>query len=254
MTTPTIFKAARTTPRYSKMEPIRWVTADSGSVLDIGCNAGELLASLAALYPHLRLAGCDVNPAALDKARQLVPQADIRESGAATLPFADESFDCVTCIEVLEHVPPSQWRASLAEMRRVLAPGGRLILRTPHAGLFAWLDTNNLRYRFPRLYRFLLGKGRRDDGFGGNSEAVEWHYHFTRDELIDLAGAGWRVSATRYGGLIVFPLGDYVRWPFYRIRRSGHPVERFVTRVMSKDYGVSFGRASYGILMVLEKV
>src|SRR5262245_55496667 len=222
--------------RFGKIEPLRWVAPDDRSLLDVGCNVGELLCAVAAAHPHMHLAGCDVNPAALAAARQVVPTADVRPGSASMLPFDDASFDCVTCIEVLEHVPPAQWRSSLAEMRRVLVPGGRLVLRTPHAGLFAWLDTNNIRFRLPWLYRRLLGKGRRDEGFAGNSDAVQWHHHFTRNELIDLAGAGWRLSATCYGGLFVFPLGDYLRWPFYRLRRSGHRIERFVTRVMSLDY------------------
>ena len=138
-------------------------------------------------------------------------------------------------------------------MWRVLVPGGRLILRTPHAGLFAWLDTNNFRFRLPGLYRRLVGRGRRDDGFGGDSTAVEWHYHFTRDELVSLAGDGWRVEATRYGGLILFPLGDYVRWPFYRFGLGGHPIERLVTRLMGLDYEFDYRTSSYGILLVLAK-
>lgn len=245
---------SRSVRRLSRMEPIRWLLPDAKSILDVGCNVGELLAAISEVYPEMTLSGCDVNRAALSAAKLAVPVADIRESVAEELPFGDESFDCVTCIEVLEHVPPVHWSLALREMWRVLSPGGRLLLRTPHAGLFAWLDTNNLRYRLPGLYRVLLGHGRRDEGFGGNSEAVEWHYHFSKKELLALLGEGWSLEATRYGGLIVFPLGDYLRWPFYRCRRAGHPIERFVTRAMSIDYGIDYGSASYGILMILRKI
>lgn len=199
------------------------------------------------------MSGCDVNRAALAAARQAVPFADFREACAEKLPFGDQSFDCVTCIEVLEHVPSSSWSTALREMLRVLIPGGRLILRTPHAGLFAWLDTNNLRHRLPSLYRLILGRGRREDGFGGNSDAVEWHYHFSKEELLELLGDGWQMEAIRYGGLLVFPLGDYLRWPFYRLRCSDHTIVRFVTRVMGFDYGIDYGPVSYGILLVLKK-
>jgi SAM-dependent methyltransferase len=222
--------------------------------LDVGCNVGELLATIQAARPDIPLAGCDVNVDALKVAKSIVGTANLQEGGAAALPFPKETFDCVTCIEVLEHVPPAEWIGALQEMRRVLVPGGRLILRTPHAGLFAWLDTNNIRFRLPRLYKRLLGSGRREEGFAGNSEAVNWHHHFTRNELISLAGNGWRIDETRYGGLLVFPLGDYLRWPFYRLRRGGHSVERLITRIMTLDYAVNYGRASYGILLVLTKI
>jgi SAM-dependent methyltransferase len=235
------------------MEPLRWVPPHAASLLDVGCNVGELLGAVRAAYPAMRLAGCDVNADALATARREVPSAEFRAAGADGLPFPGESFGCVTCIEVLEHVPPAEWRTALAEMRRVLAPGGRLILRTPHAGAFAWLDTNNVRFRLPGLYKRLVGRGRREDGFGGRSEAVEWHHHFTREELLGLAGDGWRLEACRYGGLFVFPIGDYLRWPFYRLRRGNHPVERFITRVMAADYGIDYGRASYGVLLALRR-
>jgi SAM-dependent methyltransferase len=72
---------------------------------------------------------------------------------AQRLPFADESFDTVFCSQVLEHVQ-EPWKA-LAEMRRVLKPGGCLILTVPH---MSWL--HNEPYDFYRYtvhgLRFLL--------------------------------------------------------------------------------------------------
>jgi SAM-dependent methyltransferase len=239
--------------RHSRIEPLRWVLPHAASLLDVGCNAGEFLTTVQATYPAIRLAGCDVNPTAVATARRRLPSVDVREACASALPFASESFDCVSCIEVLEHIPPAEWRKSLSEMRRVLVPGGRLILRTPHAGLFAWLDSNNVRFRLPGLYKRLIRKGRRDEGYCGGSDAIEWHYHFTRDELVGLAGDGWTMEACRYGGLFVFPIGDYFRWPFYRMRRGGHPVEQLITRIMALDYAIDYGPASYGILLVFTR-
>jgi SAM-dependent methyltransferase len=235
------------------MEPLYWVPPDARSLLDVGCNVGEFLIAVGKAFPNVRLAGCDVNARAIAAAQQNLPSADLRVAEADHLPYADASFDCVTCIEVLEHVPPAKWRAAVAEIHRVLVPGGRFILRVPHAGAFAWLDTNNIRFRFPGLYRLLVGRGRRDDGFAAGPAAVKWHYHFSRQELLAIAGAGWRVEATRYGGLLLFPVGDYIRWPFYRLRRGGHPIERLVTRVMALDYAVDYGLSSYGLLLVLAK-
>ncbi len=74
---------------------------------------------------------------------------------AQKLPFASESFDTVFCSQVLEHVP-EPWKA-LAEMRRVLKPGGHLILTVPH---LSWL--HNEPYDFYRYtvhgLRFLLNQ------------------------------------------------------------------------------------------------
>src|SRR4051812_26329910 len=149
--------------RFNRMHPIRWVPADAEAMLDVGCNVGALLKHCREVFPNMRLAGVEINPRALDAARRDVPGAELHASGAENLPFADESFDCVTCIEVLEHVPADLRATALAEMKRVLRPGGRLALRVPHAGAFAFLDSNNLRFRFPWLYRRLIGRGMRDE-------------------------------------------------------------------------------------------
>jgi hypothetical protein len=138
-------------------------------------------------------------------------------------------------------------------MRRVLVPGGRLVLRVPHAGRFAWLDAGNLRFRLPWLYRLLLGRGRRDAGYAGRPEGVTWHEHFTREELLALAGEGWEVEATRYGGLVLFPLADLLSWPFYRAGRPDHPLRRALERLADADYACSYGPASYGILLALRR-
>ncbi len=139
-------------------------------------------------------------------------------------------------------------------MRRVLTPGGRLVLTVPHAGWFAWLDSNNVRFRLPGLYRAIVGDGRRDSNYKSAGRQVEWHYHFTVAELEQLAGAGWRQVAVQRGGLFVYPLMDWLCWPFYRMQIPNHPVRRFFQRVAGWDYRVDFGRASYGVLIVLERI
>jgi SAM-dependent methyltransferase len=205
------------------------------------------------LYPSAQQAGVDVNPAAVAAARQRVPGADIRLVSGSALPFADDSFDCVTCIEVLEHVPSAGRRESLAEMCRVLAPGGRLVVRCPHAGIFSWLDAANFRHRFPNFYRKVVHHGLRDVAYPGGAEDIVWHHHFTEPELQSLMPAGLSVEAVRFGGLFVFPLADLLRWPFYRAQRTEHFMARALARMAERDYGIDYGRWSYGILMIMRK-
>jgi len=235
------------------MHPIRWIPSDATSLLDIGCNAGELLAYCGAVRPALRLSGVEINPAALAKARQNLPDADLHGAGAEKLPFSDANFDCVTCIEVLEHIPEKLRGQALAEMRRVVRPGGRLVLRVPHAGLFAFLDSNNLRFRAPRLYNGLLKNGR-DAGYAGGSEDVVWHHHFTMEELHELLGEGWELESSRTGGLLLFPISDIALWPFYRLQRTNNRLYRALQRIADFDIGCDYGRASLDILLVLRRI
>ena len=60
------------------------------------------------------------------------------------------------------------------------------------------------------------------------------------------------VEHVRHGGMLVFPLTDYLRWPFYRAQRHEHPVARALARLAEWDYGINYGSWSYGILIVAE--
>lgn len=201
----------------------------------------------------MRLAGIDINCAAIRETKAKLPDADIRWGFGYQLPFESESFEYVTCIEVIEHVPAQHRPVLLSEMRRVLVPGGHLVLRCPHAGIFDWLDAQNLRFRFPRTYEKLVGKGNRDANYDKVNEDLVWHHHFTREELIDLAGRGWSVKSCEFGGLILFPVSDILRWPFYRANRWDHWIPRMLEKIASAELSVNFGRSSYGILLVLRK-
>ena len=99
-------------------------------VLDIGSGAGYGTAELAG---QARLAiGVDLSPETIDYARSAYPQPNIHfvPASATALPFADASFQLVTAFEVIEHL--SDWRALLAEARRVLHPDGIFLVSTPN--------------------------------------------------------------------------------------------------------------------------
>lgn len=230
------------------------ITGPVTSLLDVGCNAGVWLRDCARHHPSARLAGVEINAAALEQARQAVPSADLHHTGAERLPFPDQSFQYVTCMEVLEHLPGELRPAAFREIWRVLQPGGRFILTVPHAGWFAWLDSNNMRHRLPGLYRWTVGRGMRDANYDAKGREVEWHHHFTLPELMELAGDGWRQVTVQHGGLFIYPLMDWLSWPFYRRGIPDHPLRRLLERVGGWDYSLDFGRASYGVLLVLERV
>jgi ubiquinone/menaquinone biosynthesis C-methylase UbiE len=95
------------------------------AVLDLACGSGVLLARLRAAYPHVPLFGVDASAAMLQRARTCVP-ARLCRVDAARLPVASGVFDLVTCASALHemHAPTR----ALAEARRVLVPGGRLVI------------------------------------------------------------------------------------------------------------------------------
>ncbi len=97
-------------------------------VLELGSGSGAMAAELLTRYPDIRLTATDVDPAMLDAARsRLAPfgdRATVQQADATRLPFPDGSFDAVVSFIMLHHV--IDWEAALAEVTRVLRPGGRL--------------------------------------------------------------------------------------------------------------------------------
>ncbi len=100
-------------------------------VLDLGCGAGEFTALAAAAGASV--VGIEVAQAALVRARTAHPGVDFRSTEIdGPLPLADNSFELVWASEVIEHVADTaRW---LSEVRRVLVPGGRLLITTPSHG------------------------------------------------------------------------------------------------------------------------
>jgi SAM-dependent methyltransferase len=107
-----------TTYRFLRRE----LAACKGQVLDVG--AGQ--APWRELLAHAEYVGLDVESAG-EFGMQRTPGIVYYDGG--TMPFADGSFDHVMCSEVLEHVPDAQ--AFVAEVARVLRPGGTLVLTIP---------------------------------------------------------------------------------------------------------------------------
>ncbi len=102
-------------------------------VLDIGCGTGTLaIAASARVGTRGSVAGIDASAAMIARARRKArwARADVRfESALAqALPYADGSLDVVLCTIMLHHLPRAARVACLAEVRRVLAPHGRLLV------------------------------------------------------------------------------------------------------------------------------
>ncbi|MCE2399982.1 class I SAM-dependent methyltransferase [Candidatus Poribacteria bacterium] len=102
-------------------------------VLDVGCGPGNLLVALSADTPQL-LVGVDVDTTFLTLGRSkieklITPPSKVPTlicASLPTLPFADETFDLVTCFLVMPHVPDD--KVALTELARVLKPGGTLAI------------------------------------------------------------------------------------------------------------------------------
>jgi len=140
-------------PPYAAFSALRWLAAARGALvppapaagaalLDVACGAGLLAPHLPAGWRHV---GVDLSVAALDQARDhaVTPvRAD-----AMRLPFRDGEFGCVVAGECLEHL--ADLPAACAEIARVLAPGGVLVLDTIARSMFSRVVLIALAERLP---------------------------------------------------------------------------------------------------------
>lgn len=121
-------------------------------VLDIGCGRGEVLNQVALL--GAKAIGLDYSAAALRIANNKHKNVGINEKrfdlirgDAIRLPFNEGCFDVIFMMDIVEHLYPDEVEATFSEVRRLLKPGGHIVVHTvPNA--------NYYRYVYP-LYRFI---------------------------------------------------------------------------------------------------
>jgi SAM-dependent methyltransferase len=123
-------------------------------VADVGCGRGEILYHAVAAGAEAH--GLDYSTASVGIARTHSPTADIRVAETEKLPYPDGSLDLIFFLGVFEHLYPKQQVAAYQEFRRVLAPGGRVIMATCTNRLYHKNLTFALRRR---LAAFLRGLG-----------------------------------------------------------------------------------------------
>ena len=106
--------------------------APDATILDVGCGGGRTLQKLAARASQGRLFGVDFSKASVATTRASNAQAiaagrmDVRHASVSQLPFGDATFDLVTAVETHYYWP--DLAHDLAEVRRVLKPGGTVVL------------------------------------------------------------------------------------------------------------------------------
>ena len=171
---------------YERPEMLRLAGDVAGRrILDAGCGSGPLTAALR--DAGAVVTGLDASTAMVDLARQrLGEDADLHVADlGAPLPFDDKAFDDAVASLVLHYL--EDWAGPLAELRRVLEPGGRLILSVNHPGAFAIV--------YPEADYFAVTRYSEDYVLDGQTVWLTfWHrpLHAMTDAF---AAAGFRIAS-----------------------------------------------------------
>jgi SAM-dependent methyltransferase len=182
-------------------------------IIDLGCGDGSALAIAAERNPAHRFAGIDWSGDALRQA-QAAGLTVVRASvSGGSLPVADGAADVVIMSELIEHLVDPD--GAVAEARRILRPGGSLLLSTPN--LAAWYNRGLLAFGIQPIFSEVSLRG----VFGRPGRVVAGHLRlFTRRALTEfLTASGFRcvtVTGARYHD-VPRPLAPldraFCRWP-----------------------------------------
>ncbi len=157
-------------------------------ILDAGCGSGRTLEEL---VDYGTAAGVELSPDAAEVARGR-GCGEVHVGRLEELPWPSDSFDLITCLDVIEHVPDD--RAALRELRRVSKPGGWLLATVPaYQALWSYHDVANHHYR--RYERATLRAAATD--------------------------AGWRLERMTSFNTLLFGPAAVVRLAKRRLRRNG---------------------------------
>lgn len=240
---------------------LSYIPSSATSILDVGCDVGTVLRAAYESGIH-DLYGIDINPHAIDIARgrlASLPAADVSivHGSADSLPFPDASIDVATSFETLEHVPATLRPAVVREVWRVLRPGAPFIVTAPAAGVFAWLDAANIRFRWPRFFRLMsraAGGHGREHGYEGQKHGIVWHHHFNAEELRSLFEPLFTIEHLNWRGCLLAPICACLAFPFYRRQLYDHPIRLLLHRLERWEMEIEFRPAlACNVLLVARK-
>ncbi len=239
-----------------------WIPAGCQRLLDGGCAFGYGTRHFKSKAAETW--GVDPNPTFIAIAQQRYPDISFRVCGLEQTAFEAGYFNVIILNDVLEHVIDE--RKALNEMCRILAPGGTLIITTPHRGLFSFMDPDNyvyhLRTKAPRLYRWLYRakyrKAPPDDLKPGYEQL---HRHYNREDFVRLLNGSdfqgrYEIDGLLRSGLVlgVFRSNLYEFLSLFLGIKLAGSLTRPLHWLADQEFFIPFGPLAYNIAIRVKKI
>lgn len=147
------------------------------SLLDVGCGDGRLISMAAERFDGKTLVGIDASEQAIGLARLLARGGEFVADDITRPGVFPQPFDALTCVEVIEHVPPPALPRFVEGMRRQVKDGGKLLVTVPSTN--RPVTAKHYQHFDPDLLEATLAP------------------HFRAERLLYLNGTGWRLRQLR---------------------------------------------------------
>lgn len=223
--------------------------APNARLLDIGCSSGMHVRHLARKAKYV--VAIDVDRVALEVARRKIKSSRVSflDYDGEQLPFADESFDAVSTLDVLEHVADRE--TLVCEVLRVLRPGGTWTVTVPHRGPLACFSPENMAADYPRLFAFLSAWTKPQHWIKAHNATGRRHHHFSVADMHNLVAGRMTTERITRRGSLVYAL-CYLGLCF-RPRLFPRSWAAACFTAMAADYQVSYGPLAYNLAMQFRK-
>ncbi len=167
-----------------------------GSVLECGCGTGVYSAELEEVCDKLH--GIDFSAGQLSEARERNLEMSLTRGNVLSLPYASGSFDLVTSLGMVRHLPGEMLQRYLGETYRVLKPGG-IFMFEPIPLAMHTLSNPNLGRQFCEAYNAFMRWRGLDEHIGGSTRAADALHEagFEVEDFISKQSASYRVILGR---------------------------------------------------------
>lgn len=217
--------------RLTALRGLRHLTAAEPVILEVGCSSGFMLRRLREAYPRATLIGADYVRGPLEELADALPGVPLLQFDLTVCPLPTASIDAVILLNVLEHIADDG--AALAQVSRILRPGGVAVVEVP-AGphlydVYDALLLHHRRYTRARLHRLAHAAGLQvvtSSHLGVLAypafAAVKLYNrrYLNRPESVQRRVVGQHIQTSRQSPLFdlvmraELALARYVRWPF----------------------------------------
>lgn len=225
--------------RSQKRIVTEMLAGSRGRLLEVGCGPAVMLPDLLAM--GFEVHGIDVSQEMIRRGRQrmaghpLEKRCHLAIGDVEQLQFSDACFEAVLCMGVLEYLP--RHATALAEIARVLKPGGTAVLTVPNRAS-AYHATRSVYARLRQVERRLTG--RRGPPALAHNRCIPWR--FDRE----LAAAGLAKAESRACNFIFFPLQELLPAASEALNRALTPLATsYIAPLLGAQYIVKAHRATW---------